>query len=173
MYAIWIALQDTNEHNGAVFLIERSQNLFKSYISASYNNHKINREEIDTDFVKTLLMKVGDVLIFCDSIFHGSFSNLSDSERVAATARITDKDAPFVYYHQMDKNTAGIFTIQPADLIKYFSDLQQGQIPKHLILKGTFPYQHTPVNGKVLNYKLKITHGKPVSLFEKIKKLFV
>ena len=172
MYAIWIALQDTNQQNGAVFLIEKSQQLFKSYISASYNNNKIDRKDIDPDFVKSISLKAGDMLLFCDSLFHGSFSNLSDKERIAITARITDKDAPFVYYQKLDDDTAGVYSIHPTDLIKYFTDFQQGNLPDHLTLKYTISYRHSPVTSKKLNNKLKDLNGKSTGFLEKIIQVF-
>jgi hypothetical protein len=134
MFAIWIALQDTNRDNGAVFLLEKSHRLVKGYISATYNNTKIERKQIDPDFVKPVCLKAGEAIIFSDSIFHGSYSNLSDSERIAVTARITDKDAPFVYYHKSDEQTAEFTLSNP--MTSYSILINSSPANCRLILNG-------------------------------------
>lgn len=173
MYAIWIALQDTDEKNGAVFLLEKSHRVLQNFLSASYNNVRIDRKDIHPDFIQTISLKAGQAIIFCDQLFHGSYSNKTNQERVAATARITDKDAPFVYYHKQDDSTAAVYEIAPFDLIKYFEHFQKGNIPEHLTLKYTVPYKHTSVNSKLLNKRLREINGWPAEgLVDRLKRIF-
>lgn len=171
MLAIWIALQDTTEENGAFFLIEKSHLLPQNYISASYNNFKILRKEIDSEFIKTMNLKAGQAIIFNENMFHGSFSNKSTNPRIAITARISDKGAPFVYYQKIDVSTAGIYHIQPFDLIKYFKEFHSGIIPNHLPLIRTVPYIHSPLNGKKLNLELKKIYGKKIGIKDLLKNM--
>ncbi len=167
MYAIWIALQDTSEQNGAVFFLEKTHRLFNSYISATYNNSKIYRKNIHPKFIKTVSLKAGEAMIFCDGTFHGSYSNLCDKDRVAVTARITDKDAPFVYYQKKNESKASIYSIQPSDLIRYFTEFQQGKLPVHLTLIDEIPYKHLHVNSKMLNRKLMNNGDSTIKIFLK------
>lgn len=170
--AVWIALQDISENNGAMFLVEKSHLIRKSYISASYNNARIERKNINPKYIKTIALKAGEALLFSDNIFHGSFNNLSDTKRVAVTARITDKEAPFVYYHKINNHTAGMYSIQPHDLIKYFREFQEGEIPEEIKLKETIPYKHLSLNHKILNRELNKINGNEDGIISKLKRMF-
>jgi len=159
MYAIWIALQDTTIDNGCMYLIGKSHTLFENYISASYNNHKIHREKISSKHVTAIELKAGEGIIFGDDVFHGSYPNATNNERLAVTARITSRDAQFVYHGKADNNTCIQYKIAPQDLIQYFDEFQKGNIPKHIPEIKRFPYKHKPITERSLQTALdRATH---------------
>lgn len=155
MYAIWIALQDTTISNGCMYLVDQSHNLFPNYISATYNNNRIRRKYISKEYISDIELKAGEGIIFIDGIFHGSYPNTSTQERLAITARISNKSAQFVYYNKHDENTCIQYAIQPNDLIQYFEDFRSGTMPKHLVEVKRFAYKHYPITEQSLQAVLR------------------
>jgi hypothetical protein len=173
MYAIWIALQDTTIYNGCMYIVDKSHNLFENYISATYNNHKIQRKNIIKEGIVNIELKAGEGIIFCDKVFHGSYPNKSTEERLAITARIANKGAQFVYYNKKSDAVASLYAISPEDLIAYFDEFQKGIIPNHIQLLKEVPYTHSPITEKALNKALtKVVFPNNETIFYKIKKYF-
>ena len=171
MYAIWIALQDTTIENGAMFVAPKSHKLFNNLLSSNYNNTTILRKDISEIFIKPIELKAGEAIIFSDKLFHGSYCNSTNNDRIAVTARITSKGAPFVFYQKKDEKRASVYRISPLDLIQYFNDFHQGKIPEHSILEAEIPYQHIVVNSNLLEQELrKVNNMPPLSFIEKVKR---
>lgn len=172
LYSMWIPLQDTSVQNGAVFIAEKSHRLFRNYISASYNNDTIKRSDIESRFIKDIEMKAGQVLIFLDSVFHGSSPNQTDNSRMAVTAKIAPEGTDMKYYERVDDYNAVEYKIEPNDLIKHFDDLILRNIPETFVLWRNIYYRHNNINAQKLNIALKKINGEKLSLLEKFQDIF-
>ena len=92
----WIPLQDTDLSNGALCIVEKTHWFFSPLRSVSFPFafHKI----IDTirSYLKPLIMRKGEVLIFDPRIVHNSLPNLSGKDRVVIVCGIFPEEAEFI-----------------------------------------------------------------------------
>lgn len=81
--SIWIPLQDTTIENGAIFFAPGSHTKFEKYRNANihWEPLKVLSNIEDYDMVP-VPVKVGDVIVFDDSIIHGSPDNTSLEHRL-------------------------------------------------------------------------------------------
>ena len=109
----------------------------------------IERKKIPREFIKTIHLEPGQVLIYQPSIFHGSYKNNTKEDRIVITAMITDKNAPLYNYNKKDETTAAIYKISTsAELI------------------DIVPYIHPVIDYKKLNNALT---GKKHGVWKEIK----
>ncbi len=80
--SIWIPLQDTNMENGTLCFLPKSQGYFEKYRNSNINWAPMDVSNQLEDFnMVPVNLKVGQVLIFVDSIVHGSPINNSKKNR--------------------------------------------------------------------------------------------
>ncbi len=165
----WIPLQDTVPENGAIFLIEKSHRFFTDqFISGSYLNHQVTKNDIPEKYVTTVPLKKGEVLFCSDKVFHGSYPNRSDKIRIATIIRLTDKDAPLIYFHKQDNHTVALYQPNPTDYLVHFRELASGSVPPHWKAIETRPYQHKKVGKSEL---IDALTGK-TNIWQKIRRIF-
>ncbi len=164
---LWTALQDVDKNNGTMFIIERSHNFFKLLRTGSYSSHKINRKFIPQRFVKEIRLKAGEALIMSPKLFHGSYPNKSKEERIIATALLTNKDAPFFYYHKKNKDEAEIYSVEPVSYLDNIKDLAVGRIPIGAKLIKTIPYKYKKIYATTMNKQLTGSF-LPLELFKNL-----
>tara|TARA_Y100000590_G_scaffold470736_1_gene669015 strand:- start:11180 stop:11968 length:789 start_codon:yes stop_codon:yes gene_type:complete len=94
---IWIALNDSNTKNGAIFYFKKSHKIGllehkKSYVPGSSQTVKYTKV---CDYFKkvTPILKKGDVLIHNSLILHGSKKNNSNNPRLGLTVRFKTKSS--------------------------------------------------------------------------------
>lgn len=162
----WIPLLETNEQNGSIFLIEGSHKLFHNYRSGSYKSLLIERNKIDKKYIKSINLQLGQVLIYLPQLFHGSYKNNSDKDRIVITSMITNKDAPLYNFNKKNETEATIYQIQPSSYLNDISLINDGKIPNSAELIDTIPYIHPIINHKVLN---KVLTGKDYGIWQQIK----
>jgi hypothetical protein len=105
VYNVWIPFADVTESNGAMFVLPGSHLWFKNYRSSSLPTARISMKNFNENQIRKVEIKRGQVLLFHPAVFHGSFPNLTDQNRVILTATITHVNAPFLYYHQEENSS--------------------------------------------------------------------
>lgn len=104
-YSIWIALEDVTETNGCMKVLEGSH-LFPVFIRSNPLNHWRYRsltEQMEKD-MRSVPMKKGEALVFAHSLIHGSFPNLTPSDRVAAVIACYPPDTQLWHYETSKTN---------------------------------------------------------------------
>lgn len=96
--SIWVPLQDTNEENGGLFLKPRSGKKFEKYRNPYiyWPPLKCSTDIADYGMVP-LSLKLGQAVIFDDSIVHASPDNFSNQPRLAFHGVAIPKTASPVY----------------------------------------------------------------------------
>ena len=162
----WAPIDVTNEENGTIYLIEGSHKFFTNYRSGSYKSQMIERKKIPREFIKTIHLEPGQVLIYQPSIFHGSYKNNTKEDRIVITAMITDKNAPLYNYNKKDETTAAIYKISPTSYLNDIRIINDSKIPTSAELIDIVPYIHPVIDYKKLNNALT---GKKHGVWKEIK----
>jgi hypothetical protein len=100
-FNIWIALQDVDETNGAMWVVKGSHNIGRKirgpgYLFPDYTGIVKDLRPSMTQYP----MNAGEALLFFHSTVHGSPRNLSNAPRVAVQVSVVPKDAPLQIYFQ-------------------------------------------------------------------------
>jgi hypothetical protein len=97
----WMPLIDTDRNSGGLVIVEgshlnpanpRSNSLPTFRIPFSVLQGKENLVAVET--------KLNDILLFHPKVWHGSYANPSEMDRIVLTCIALPKEAPFLYYHQ-------------------------------------------------------------------------
>lgn len=141
---IWVPLIDTNESNGALEVIDRSQ-VLNGWPRSTLPRFPYNNLApfLLKKYFKRLDMKAGQAYLGSSKVFHWSPSNLSDTERVAALAWMAEEESTMRCYYQDFKNpgdTMEVFELGPEHYIDrpLFSRPDETSAVKI----GTVPYRY-------------------------------
>jgi hypothetical protein len=129
-YNVWIPLSDVTVANGALFFLKGSHLWFDNKRSGSLHTTRISSgQSIISQHLVTIPMRKGDVLLFHPAVLHGSHPNRSSQHRIAVTATIMDREAPFLYYHPADGHTVESLQLGDDRFVSDLSTLTQGLRP--------------------------------------------
>lgn len=152
---IWTPLIDTNENNGTLYIVPKSQSqrlfsLRAPTLPFYFQNYfdTVIKCGIPTN------AKAGEAIILNQSIIHYSSSNNSDTLRIAITSGVKSKDAPMIFHFKNKKKEIEQYEM-PEDFLLSFEDFQNdiyqkpknGKFkkivlaPKHQVSKSDFIQQ--------------------------------
>lgn len=100
----WVPLADTNERNGAMYILPGSHLWGNRYRSLNVPWAFNGFQEVLNKYLEPVYMKAGDVLFFDSAAIHYSANNLSNEIRPALNYFIKPKK-PLFLHHYIDKNT--------------------------------------------------------------------
>jgi hypothetical protein len=98
----WIPLVDVKMNNGAIGIIQESNNYFDNIRPSPSRYLKNVLTEHGNDifpYLKLIEMTAGQALFFNNSTFHGSPPNNSEDVRLAVGLSFTHRDAKIVHYY--------------------------------------------------------------------------
>ncbi len=118
--SVWIPLQDVDETNGALWVVEKTHQMFSPFRSVSFSPPFSNIKETVKKYLKPIALKAGQALVFDARIIHTSGKNTSGKDRIAVVSGILPAEATFQLSYQ-DKEDDPIELYQQADdfLINY------------------------------------------------------
>lgn len=150
----WAPLQGVSENNGSLMVLPGSHNWFDNKVSNSYPSLRVPSNQFNDTEYKSLSLSFGEVVIFNPRLFHGSFPNHSDSNRLVVTCNVFPKKAPYLYYHKVDESTAGEMEMSDDFLLKHIHEMVQPSYNPNIDQLRLFPYNHTPLSEKELKENL-------------------
>jgi hypothetical protein len=101
--SIWIPLQDTTEHNGTLHFMPRSHGKFERFRNSNIHWAPMDAAaDINAYHMVPVSLKVGQALIFDDSIVHASPDNLSAHNRYVFHYLAIPKMAQPIYCKRSD-----------------------------------------------------------------------
>ncbi|MCB0508334.1 MAG: phytanoyl-CoA dioxygenase family protein [Bacteroidetes bacterium] len=107
---IWAPLCDTNEKNGALYLIPKSHRILPTYRNATIKNIYDQYYAQIKKYMQPVYLKAGEAIVFDNSILHFSPANLSKEIRIATNVFTTHKEATItICYHDKQKNLIEMF----------------------------------------------------------------
>lgn len=144
---LWTPLIDTNETNGALEVIDRSQllNSWPRTTLPRFPYTELAPHMVDK-YYKRLDLKAGQAYLGSSKVFHWSPSNMSTTERVAALAWLAEEESTMLCYYQDYQNpgtTMELFEVDPEHYIEkpLFSRPDESKYVK----KGEVPYRFDPL----------------------------
>ncbi len=98
---VWVPLHDVDENSGALWVLKGSHRINRNIRGAGYLFPGYDKyiKELEKAAISVKL-KAGQAIVFYHSVIHGSPSNLSGHNRVAACFSIIPKEAPLCIYFQ-------------------------------------------------------------------------
>lgn len=96
---IWIPLVQTTPHNGALYVVKGSNNVF-DYILPMFSEwpYKFMQEELIKS-AQTVNCHAGDLVIYLDKTLHGSHINNSQESRPAVHFGVLHPDVQLLFYY--------------------------------------------------------------------------
>lgn len=169
---IWCPLVDVNEQNGCLRLLAGSQRLnTKARGQVTPIPYRNLFSTIDLKYITHIPMKAGQAILQSQQLFHGSCSNLSTHERVAAYAVLVPTDATLLfYYHDLQNRpdklevfevdddfyaryVPGSFYVDNESVTRYVP----GTRPVGLKSLGLIDYEFEPITQERLQRTLSLT----------------
>ena len=145
-YQIWVPLQPTYPANGGMFVVPYSHRFFNNYRSGSFDIPRIAFAPGFKPIVTDLEVPSGDILIYQNALFHGSYGNTTGDNRVVVIANFVEKRAPTYYFHKSATDgLAELYPITGETLIRNLPQLEKGGLP------GSFPLAQTLPVGRLNN----------------------
>lgn len=97
---IWVALQDTNEENGCLYILKGSHKLMHTLRPSqnypwAYENAKEEIKRLATPFQA----KAGQAFVFNHAVVHGSYPNKTNRARIAAVLAAYPDKADLLHYY--------------------------------------------------------------------------
>lgn len=100
---IWVALQDIDENNGAMYFFPGSHLLIPTIRPT--HSYPWAYEHVSSEIKKHVVSfpaKAGDAFIFHHGVVHGSSANIADKARLAAVMAAYHADAQLLHYYLPD-----------------------------------------------------------------------
>ncbi len=155
---IWTPLIDTNENNGTLYVVPKSQS--QKLFSLRAPTLPFYFQKYFDTVIKCGIptnAKAGEAIILNQSIIHYSSSNNSDTLRIAITSGVKSKNAPMLFHYKNENNEIEQYEMQE-DFLLSFDDFKKDiyQKPKNGKLKKT-----------VLASKFKVSKSNFIEQFGK------
>ncbi len=151
----WAPLADTDTTSGGMFLIEGSHKFQNNIRSNNYETSRFLSTEFPEELIKKVQVKVGEVLLFNPSIWHGSSPNRSDKNRNVLTCIAIPKEAKVIYAHKIDENTCSVYTLENDGIENYLTYFVRNEIPPTIAnSRKTFSYSHIDITIQTLKNKI-------------------
>ncbi|MBW4473282.1 MAG: glycosyltransferase [Stenomitos rutilans HA7619-LM2] len=159
-FGLWCPLVDVNEQNGCLQVVPKSHLLNSKmrplFVFNGFPYTKETLSIIQQQYLTAVPMKAGQALIYDRRLLHGSPSNLTNSERVAAIGILVPKDNPihFCYRETQTLNKIEVFEVDDEFYNQYVVGRAGGQRPEGVKSLGVFDYEVEPLTPEILIKKL-------------------
>lgn len=162
---IWCPLQDVSPVNGGLFVLESSHRYFDSLRSGTYPSNRYYLPASLHRFTKDIYLKAGEAILYSDKLFHGSYANGSEQDRIVVTARVMEEGARLVYYQKKNEQEADVYGVDSKFYLTHIDSIAKGQMPAGIARLYTRPYRHTAVTDDALQKKIyEQHHHKPSTM---------
>jgi hypothetical protein len=131
--SIWIPLQDTSEANGCIYLLPKSNKKIEKYRNPYIYWPPLKFSTSISDYnMIPIELKMGQAIIFDDSLVHGSPTNTTETSRIALHAICIPKGIAPIYAKKRDENTFELIEVSD----DFWFNYSPGDIePSHPIIK--------------------------------------
>lgn len=144
-FSVWISLGDIEQKNGCMNLLPASHRMPAIIRPNPFYPWRYRNviDKINTDMVSCPTEK-GEALIFSHATIHGSFSNLSGKERLAAVVALYPEGAETYHYELPDYNSNVVhkYKMDKEAFVAYI----KGAPPTKGKMIAELPYDSTPAS---------------------------
>ena len=162
-YTFWIALDDTNETNGALEVIPGSHKLNSELRSPSLPvAFEGIRKEL-RPYLQMVKMKAGEAMLFNHSLMHSSPANQSEKPRVAVTYGFVPESAALSMYYGSEEGKVKKYNMPDDMFIKYPEIRNEPLIGE---FAEVFDYEVKPLTMAEVEDKLGLPKSEMEPLFK-------
>jgi ectoine hydroxylase-related dioxygenase (phytanoyl-CoA dioxygenase family) len=167
---IWCPLIDVSVRNGAIFLLPGSHKWFRLLRSGAYPSNRYVLPEQLHRHVIDIPLRAGEMVLYSDALFHGSYANNGEGDRIVVTARLVEEGAPLVYFQNFGETEVDVYEASPEFYLTHIDALAKGSTPEGVPRLYRRPYIHVPVTNETLEAKIRDHFGSqeelmPMKLF--------
>jgi len=168
---IWVALQDTDKANGCMYLLKGSH-AFMDTLRPTHDYKWCYENVIDEikQHSESYPMKAGEAIIFNHAVVHGSFSNETNTPRVAAVIAAYQNEAELLHFYLPDirKNVVQKFGMTK----EAFLHFKKGCPPLKGIFQNEINHDFKQLKPDEFNALLKKNMGSRSSIINSVLNLF-
>lgn len=125
----WMPLIATNQNAGGLVIVEGSHLKPSNPRSNSLPTFRIPFSVWqDKEHMVSVETRLNDILLFHPRVWHGSYANPSDNDRIALTCIALPEEAPFLYYHQTSDSLIE-YEVPEKGFELHLKELVQNKIP--------------------------------------------
>ena len=139
---IWCPMIDTDEKNGALYMVRNSNQVFPGYKCFDYGkyDYKSIEEVIQKNYSSLLKMKKGQAVIYDTAILHFSYQNESPYPRVVYSSIAIPSEASLLtYHHNRERNTLDVYAADSDFLLSYYQQhIHRGDLERPLIARTDY-----------------------------------
>lgn len=131
-YQVWVPLQMVSKHNGGLFVVPGSHRFFGNHRSGSLGLTRIPSTATTHTLKQDITTPPGTVVVYNNGLFHASYPNQSNEERISVIINIVQRNAPTAYFHyHADKNQTAEYPFSSDDILHHLPELEKGLLPAH------------------------------------------
>lgn len=139
-YQVWIPLDIACRQNGGMFVTPGSHRFFGNHRSGSYDIPRIATDDLIHSLISEVTVAPGNALVYHNSLFHGSYPNLTQQERLSVIVNVYQHDAPIYYFHHNgEADTTELYPLSSDILLNTLPQLEKGQLPSYFSAVDTLP----------------------------------
>lgn len=139
-YQVWIPLDITYPANGGMFVVPGSHRFFGNHRSGSYGIPVVRSDEKTDSIITDVIIPAGDVLVYHNGLFHGSYPNTTSRARIAVIVNFVQKEAPTYYFHHnKEQKRTDLYKIDGETLLCNLPQLEKGIIHPDIPYVGSLP----------------------------------
>ena len=124
-FVVWIPLEDVAGHNGQLRVLRRSHRLDDLQRGTSLEASWIDHDEVIRERLESVPVRLGEAIVFDNSLVHCSFPNHTDQPRLVAAVGLRPSSAPLIYWrrgpdglaHRYDVDDDFFLTMTPPGLM--------------------------------------------------------
>lgn len=160
---VWCPLNDVDFENSCIYVVKGSHILnlqkrsFYTFICLPYGSKELSY--LQENYLTPIPLKAGQAILFDKRLFHGSPSNESNIDRIAATCFIfLPNDAPLYFCYRESKQADTIEVYEVPD--DFYNNYPFGDQPNGdgVNLIKTEPYTYDPLTPEIIAEKLDPLH---------------
>jgi ectoine hydroxylase-related dioxygenase (phytanoyl-CoA dioxygenase family) len=95
--------------------------------------------------VTSISLQAGEAIFYSDRLFHGSYANNADHDRVVVTGRIVEADAKLLYFHKKSGDEVDVYLADETFYLSQIDSLAKGKPPSGVARCYSRAYRHEPV----------------------------
>ena len=121
----WVAIDETNEYNGAICLLKGSHRLFDYVRGVALPDtfRHIGSDNLQK-YLTNIYLNPGDVVAWDHRVIHGSLTNVSDKIRLAAVVNMRPAESEFLLFYTkpgQDSKEVEVYTPEKDFFVTYDS----------------------------------------------------
>lgn len=154
-FFIWCPLLDVYATNGCLFVLPGSHLYFQSLRSGSYPSDRFILPTELHRHTKDIPLRAGEAILYKDDLFHGSYANNGQADRIVVTARVMEQESGLVYFHKASDQYVDIYQADEEFYLTHIDQLAKGNLPANSRKLYRRPYSHIPITDEALQAKIR------------------